>query len=430
MGEVQGSEFRKGGPVLAAGMIGVACGASPIPFNVLPAVIGPIHAELAWSFLEINLGITTFGVIAALLSPVYGGAADRYGVRPVALLSLLGFGITFSLFAFMPPSKAAWYALWALGGLVGIGSTPVTWSRAINMWFVKNRGLALGILLLGTSLAGIVVPQLARLAIDGAFFGSGWRAAFPTLAMLPLFVALPIAYWLFREPRPEERPAGLAGGDGKLFGMDLGGAMRGYRFWVIWVSIACVSVAFGGVFINMVEITKLHGFTAAEGATVMSVLAVGILAGRLITGMLFDRFWAPAVLVPILSAPAISCWLVMGDGSPLSTLMLGAVLLGFAAGAESDLIAYLAGRYFGMAHYGKIYGMLYMPFGLGSAISPAIYGAVRDATGNYDAMLLVAGGLFMVGAVLPLLLGRYPDAYALGARDAVPTEGAGLVGPA
>jgi MFS transporter, OFA family, oxalate/formate antiporter len=96
------------------------------------------------------------------------------------------------------------------------------------------------------------------------------------------------------------------------------------------------------------------------------------------------------------------------------------VLLGFAAGAESDLIAFLAGRYFGLAHYGKIYGMLYMPFGVGSAISPAIYGAVRDATGNYDAMLIVASGLFAAGALLPLLLGRYPTAADLGDSDMVP----------
>ncbi|MBB6228518.1 MFS family permease [Polymorphobacter multimanifer] len=414
-------EFRKGGPVLAAGMIGVACGASPIPFNVLPAVIGPVHAELGWSFLEINLGITTFGVIASLLSPVYGGAADRWGVRPVAIASLVAFGLAFALFAVMPPTKLAWFGMWALVGLVGIGSTPVTWSRAVNMWFVQNRGLALGILLLGTSLAGIVVPQLARAAIDGAFFGSGWRAAFPTLALLPLLVALPLTLWLFREPRPEERPAGLSGADGKLLGLSLGTAVRGYRFWVIWVSIACVALAFGGAFINMVEITRLHGFTAAQGATVMSVLALGILVGRLVTGLLFDRFWAPAVLVPILAAPALSCVLLMGSGAPLGTLMAAAVLLGFAAGAESDLIAYLAGRYFGMAHYGKIYGMLYMPFGIGSAISPAIYGAVRDATGNYDAMLSVAVGLFLVGALLPLLLGRYPEAPALAPPALPPT---------
>ncbi len=403
------NEFRKGGPILFAAMIGVGCGASPIPFNVLPAVIGPIHAELGWSFLQISLGITLFGIVASLLAPVYGWASDRWGVRPVAIASLVGFGCTFALFAFMPPSLPAWYGLWALVGLVGIGSTPVTWSRAINMWFVKNRGLALGIMLLGTSLAGIIVPQIAQAAIAGKLFGTGWRAAFPTLALLPLLVATPLALWLFREPSVAERPAGISDAQGNLTGLNVGQAVRGYRLWVIWLSIALVALAYGGVFINMIQIVGLHGFSAAEGATVMSIMAVGILAGRVITGLLFDRFWAPAVLVPILLSPALSCWLLMGTGGPIANLMAGALLLGFAAGAESDLIAYLAGRYFGMAHYGKIYGLLYMPFGIGSAISPAIYGAVRDATGSYDAMLAVAIGLFAVGAVLPLTLGRYPD---------------------
>lgn len=403
------SEFRKGGPILFAAMIGVGCGASPIPFNVLPAVIGPIHADLGWSFLQISLGITLFGLVASFLAPVYGWASDRWGVRPVAIASLVGFSATFALFALMPPSLPAWYGMWALVGLVGIGSTPVTWSRAINMWFVKNRGLALGTMLLGTSLAGIVVPQIAQAAIAGKIFGTGWRAAFPVLALLPLLLATPLALWLFREPSIAERPPGISDAQGNLTGLNVGQAVRGYRLWVIWLSIALVALAYGGVFINMIQIVGLHGFTAAEGATVMSIMAVGILAGRVITGLLFDRFWAPAVLVPILLSPALSCWLLMGTGGPIANLMAGALLLGFAAGAESDLIAYLAGRYFGMAHYGKIYGLLYMPFGIASAISPAIYGAVRDATGSYDAMLAVAIGLFAVGAVLPLTLGRYPD---------------------
>ncbi len=409
------SEFRKGSPVLFAAMIGVGCGASPIPFNVLPAVIGPMHTELGWSFLEISLGITVFGIIASLLAPVYGAAADRWGVRPVAIGSLLAFAATFALFAVMPPSKAAWYGLWALVGIVGIGSTPVTWSRAVNMWFVKNRGLALGIMLLGTSLAGILVPQIAQRAIAGQFIGSGWRGAFPTLALLPLLVATPLALWLFREPTPAERPPGISDAAGNLTGVTAGEAIRGYRFWVIWVSIAVVALAYGGVFINMIQIAGLHGFTPAEGATVMSVMAIGILAGRVITGLLFDRFWAPAVLVPILLGPALACWLLMGSTGALGQLMAGALLLGFAAGAESDLIAYLAGRYFGMAHYGKVYGLLYMPFGLGSAISPALYARVRDVTGNYDAMLAVAIGLFVVGGLLPLTLGRYP-VFGGGAR--------------
>ena len=400
-------EFRRGGRVLAASLIGTACGASPLPFNVLPLVIGPVHAEFGWSFRDIALGITVFGIVASLLAPVYGAAADRLGVRTVALASLAAFAFAFAAFALMPPSLTAWYALWAVVGLVGIGSTPVTWSRAVSSWFVANRGLALGVMLLGTSLAGLVVPQIARRVIDA----DGWRTVFPVLALLPLLVALPLGLAWFREPTPGERPPGLADAQGRLTGVRAAQAARGYRFWVLWMSILLVALAYGGVFINMVEIVKLHGFTAAQGANVMGVMALGILCGRVGTGLLLDRFWAPAVLFPILLLPALACWLLLGTASALPLLMGATFLLGFAAGAESDLIAYTAARYFGMAHYGSIYGWLYMPFGIGSAISPALYGAVRDATGSYDAMLRVASLLFACGGALLLTLGRYPARF-------------------
>jgi OFA family oxalate/formate antiporter-like MFS transporter len=90
-------------------------------------------------------------------------------------------------------------------------------------------------------------------------------------------------------------------------------------------------------------------------------------------------------------------------------ITLAAFLLGFAAGAESDLIAFLAARYFGMAHFGRIYGMLYMPFGLASATSPIFYGVVRESAGSYDPILSVASVIFVVGGALLLMLGRYPD---------------------
>lgn len=401
------SEFRRGGPVLAASVVGVMCGASPVPFNALPLIVGPMHTELGWSFRDILLGLTLFGVIASLMAPVYGAWADRIGVRKVAIASLAAFAVAFAAFAFMPAAKPVWYGLWALVGIVGIGSTPVTWSRAVSSWFVRHRGLALGIMLLGTSLAGLVVPQIARRAIEAW----GWRMAFPTLALLPLLIALPLALWLFREPRPEERPAGLTDAAGRLTGLSAGAALRGYRFYLLWVSILIVAIAYGGVFINLVEIVKLHGFTAAEGANAIGVMALGILTGRVVTGLLLDRFWAPAVLAPILLLPAAACWLLMGTGQALPPLLAGTALLGFAAGAESDLIAYTAARYFGMAHYGSIYGLLYMPFGIGSAVSPAIYGAVRDRTGSYDAMLMAAVGLFALGGILLLGLGRYPASF-------------------
>jgi len=398
-----------GGKPLAAALLGVACGASPLPFNVLPLVMGPIHAETGWDFRTISAGITTYGVIASLTAPFVGGLADRYGVRPVALTSLFLFGIVFASMWIVPMSIPAYFAFWAAVGLIGIGSTPVTWSRAIAMWFSKNRGLALGIMLLGTSFAGLLVPQLAQAAIAS----NGWRFAFPALALLPLLLALPVGLAWFREPRPEERPAGVSDASGQLVGLTLKEAARGYRFWVLFVSILVIALAYGGAHIHMAQIVQLHGFGAGTAAGVMGVVALGILAGRVIVGLLFDRFWAPGIAFPVLLLPAVACFMMMGTGSALPLLMTGGFLLGFAAGAESDVIAFLAARYFGMRNYGRIYGMLYVPFGIGSAVSPILYGWSRDVTGGYDVILTVASVMFAVGGALLLLLGRYPDDQAL-----------------
>lgn len=411
---VSRSEFRLGWRVLLAGLVGVAFGASPIPFNTLGLTLAPINAEMGWSFAQISASVLVFGVVASLLAPVFGWLADTYGVRPVALASLAAFGLVFASLAFTPASLMGFYFLWFLMGLVGIGSTPVTWSRAINMWFFKNRGLALGILLVGTSISALIVPRVAVWAI--AEFG--WRAMYPIVALFPLLVALPLAYLWFREPTPEEQPAQIRAG-GELAGVSMGEALRDRRFWTIWLSIACVALAYGGAHIHMPEIIKQHGMSTDDAANILGMIGISLLAGRIVTGWLLDRIWAPAVCVPILLLPALASWWLMGTDTDVTRIYLAAFLLGFAAGAESDLIAYLASRYFGMKNYGRIYGMLYMPFGIASAASPVIYGRVRDLTGSYDGALQMAMLLFAAGALLLLTLGRYPR-FGAAEPDATP----------
>ncbi|MEE4200233.1 MFS transporter [Erythrobacter sp.] len=413
-------EFSKGWKVLLAGVLGVMCGASPIPYNIIGFTAEPLSAEFGWSQTQILLPITLFGVIASVLAPVFGWMADRFGVRPVALWSLFAFGLAFAAISLTPTASEAqtlyiYYGFWVVVGLVGIGSTPVTWSRAINLWFFEHRGLALGILLMGTSLAAMVVPQVAVWAIATY----GWRAMFAIVALFPA-AALVVAFLLFREPRSEERPKAIESETGKLTGVTLGKALADYRFWVIWLSIALIATAFGGAFINMPTMLGLRGVDASTAASVMGILGIGIFTGRLITGALLDRFWQGFVAFPLLCLPAISAWLLLGDSLPFAAAALAGFLLGFAAGAESDLIAYLTGRYFGMANYGKIYGMLYMPFGLFSAASPVVYAQVYDRTGSYNPILELAIFMFIAGGALLLLLGRYPDSFPE-AEDASPT---------
>lgn len=400
-----GSEFRLGAKPLAAALIGVACGASPLPFNVVPLIMGPLSIEFGWDFAAMSAGVTVFGIVAALMAPLFGALSDRFGVRPVVLWSLLLFGVVFASFYFLPQSKIGYLAFWTVLGAIGIGSTPVTWSRAISMWFNRHRGLALGIMLLGTSLAAMVVPQIAQKAISMG----GWRMAFPIVALLPIVIALPLAFLWFREPRPDERPEGVADESGAVLGITLPDAIRGHRFWILLASILLTAFAYGGAHIHIAQIVAMHGFSAQVAASVLGVVAIGILTGRLLVGFLFDRFWAPGVAFPALLLPAIACWALMGTDASLAYVILGGFLLGFAAGTESDVIAYLTTRYFGMAHYGRIYGVLYMPFAIGSAISPIVYGMVRDRTGSYDLILGVAMVMFIVGGALLLGLGRYPD---------------------
>jgi MFS transporter, OFA family, oxalate/formate antiporter len=177
----------------------------------------------------------------------------------------------------------------------------------------------------------------------------------------------------------------------------------------LFASISLVALAYGGAHIHMVQMVMLKGFPQATAVSVMGVVALGILSGRIIIGLLFDRFWAPAIAFPVLALPIAACFILIGAAPALPLLLLAGFMLGFAAGAESDVIAYLAARYFGMKQYGRIYGWLYTPFGIFSAISPLLYGAIRDATGSYDLMLKLAMLLFGTGATLLLLLGRYPD---------------------
>jgi OFA family oxalate/formate antiporter-like MFS transporter len=406
--KTKGSEFKLGWKALFAGVLGVALGASPIPYNIIGFTIGPLSDEFGWTRTQILAPITIFGITASLLAPFFGWLADKYGVRRVALWSLFAFSLSLAAISLTPSSLTVYYALWLLMGLVGIGSTPVTWSRSVNLWFYEKRGLALGILLLGTSLAPLFVPHIAVYAIENV----GWRGMFVMIALLPLLIALPICLLYFREPTYEEQPKQIKSSSGQLAGVTLSQALRDYRFWLIWSSVVLIALTFGGAFVNMVPILTDRGFSTAASATVMTLFGAGIFSGRIITGLLLDRFWAGFVAFPMLCLPALSSLILLGDNVELSMAILGGYLLGFAAGAESDLIAYLTGRYFGMANYGKIYGMLYMPFGICSAVSPLLYAYIRDTSGSYNPMLVASIPMYVAGGALLLFLGKYPISFA------------------
>jgi len=395
-------EFRRGWPVLVAAALGTACGASPIPFNSAGPFTKPLADEFGWGRGDIQLALFWFTAAVVLTVPFIGGLADRIGVRKVAIGTLALFGITFAALAFTPASLFAFYLLWVLMGALGGGSTPVTWTRAVNAWFVHNRGLALALTLMGTGVTAAVLPSLATWLIEHY----GWRKAFLGISLLPLAVALPVVIWLFREP--DERDTHALVAPPSRVGVTVGQALRDYRFWVIAVSILFVAIGVGGSITNFQPLLMDRGFQPQEAAKIAGVIGVSVIVGRLLAGVLIDRYWAPLVTLPMLALPALACFLLAQPEVPAFAAILSAVLIGLAAGAETDLVAYLTARYFGLAHYGRLYGLQYSVFGFASGISPFLFGKVFDVTGSYRPILYVAAVLFVLGAVALLTLGRYP----------------------
>ena len=106
--------------------------------------------------------------------------------------------------------------------------------------------------------------------------------------------------------------------------------------------------------------------------------------------------------------PAVGAFLLHGEQS-LELAILASFMIGFAAGAELDLMAFLAARYFGLAHYAKIYSVLYATLAVCSGTAPMVFAYAYDLTGSYDIGYGIAIALFLASAIMVLLLGRYPE---------------------
>ncbi|MDE1148017.1 MAG: MFS transporter [Azospirillaceae bacterium] len=397
-------EFARGWAVLLAATLGTMCGASPLPYNTIGSFLQPLMQEFGWNAGAVMTAMMCYGLMGCVCAPIVGALADRFGARVVGLASLVGFGVAFAALGLVN-SLPMFYAVYLLIGVVGIGSTPVTWSRAVNLWFVRRRGLALGIMLTGTGLAAFFLPATTVFLIQHW----GWRWAYAALALLPLVVALPVVWATLREPTVAESRAADAGHVPlQKTGYTLAAAVRERHFWIMMLAFLLVSIAYGGFHTNLQNMVRLKGLSREMGALIAGCVGLAIIVGRVGAGLLVDRFWAPAAAFPLLAMPAIGCAIFISDTHSTGMIVLAAVLLGGAAGAEADMISYLAGRYFGMAYYSRIYGMLYAAFGGGAAVSAPIYGYVYATTGSYTPILTAAAVMFIGGAALLLLVGRYP----------------------
>ena len=125
-------------------------------------------------------------------------------------------------------------------------------------------------------------------------------------------------------------------------------------------------------------------------------------------GILLDYFRAPLIAAIFLSAPFISAIILVGNIDSSIVISISMIIIGLAAGAELDLLAFLASRYFGLKEYGKLYGSLYIFFSIGAGLAPALFGTYFDINGDYTLLLYLVIGTSLLSGALMLRLGSYP----------------------
>jgi MFS family permease len=168
---------------------------------------------------------------------------------------------------------------------------------------------------------------------------------------------------------------------------------------------------------HVVPMLTDRGYDIQTAALVASAQGIAVVFGRAITGYLLDRIWAPILATVVLLCPAVAC-LVLASAPSLTVATVAVVFVGFAGGADFDLVAYLTQRYFGLKHFGKVYGFLYPALVGAAGIAPGLFGRAYDVTGTYTLVLQIAAACFAAAAVLVLTLGRYPAQFAPPNADA------------
>ncbi len=394
----QQNEFKRGWPVLLGAFIGSGVGLASMVYYSTGIWIRPWQEEFGWTRAEIGFQQSISVVVMMLLAPLVGRLIDRYGLRRVTALCLLGYGLFLAIFPFMRGALLVLYALSFGYAIFGVGTTGIAFTRAVNAFFIKNRGLALGICLTSTGVMAFAMPRYMTPYVAE----HGWRAGFWVMFAI-VMVSVPIVYLLLRDaPEDEDGQPQQA-----QSGLTLSQAISTVTFWKVASIFFLISTAILGLIPAFIPLLQDAGLSAKQAGQLGAALGLSVMVARLFIGFIIDRIFAPYVAAAAFSCVALGC-LALGLGG-IEYAMVAAIALGFAVGAEVDLIGYFTARYFGMAHYGAIYGLQYSIFIFGAAIGPVYTGYIWDVTGNYDLALVIAAALMVPVVAIALTLPRFAN---------------------
>ena len=370
-------------------VVGLSFGPSVIAILAISPFIPPIEAEFGWSRVQVSLAATIVSYMVVFVSPLQGFLVDRLGPRKVILTSIPLFALSLASLYWLPDSLPIYYTIWVLIPLFSIGLWPLGYLQAVSQWFEKKLGLALGCANAGIGVGSTIVPLIVAALIAGY----DWRTAFLGLAAIVFFVTWPVTFFTIKELSGEEVQATKGSASGTTFR----DAIREPVFFMLCAAFFLLGLTATSLVTQQVPLLIEAGWSQTDASFVQALFGFALLFARVFIGFIIDHFFAPRVMQIVSVGGAVSCVLyaIAPDAGILSAL-----LLGFLLGAEFDVLAFLIKRYFGNVAYGRLYGVIFGVFYLGSGLGIVGLAAIRQAFGSYDAGLFMAAGILLCCVVL------------------------------
>jgi len=378
--------------------------------------IGPLGEEFGWSRTLLSSGPSIATVMTAILGPFLGMLIDRFGTRRVALPGLVLTTASISCFALLDGSQAQWIALWVIFGIVSVSIKSTPWTTAVVGVFQKSRGLALGLTLSGTAVAQSVVPPLGNFLISEF----GWRGGFVWLGMgwgsITLLVCL-LFFFDVRARATRQRKADERAGRGPVeaaeapvpTGLSIAQAWRDSALWRLGIANFLVMLLTMGLVVHLFPILTEAGVDRTTAAWLVGLSGIAGIVGKLVTGVLLDRFPPNWVGGLTLGAAALAFALLL-DGIRSPTLIIVALVVnGYAAGTKTHITGFLTAGYAGMKNFGAIYGLMSSLMAFAAGMGPMLGGLIYDSFGDYRYFLIAGTVGCALGGLLILSMPAYPE---------------------
>ena len=351
--------------ILLGGALCMFCG-QPATILFTFGIFSPvIVAATGWSAVSIA-GAVAPGVMAgALLAPVIGRVGDRIGPRKVVIYGGPAYAAGLVLLAYGPTSPVTFTLCLAIASSLGFAAIPIIYAQLVAGWFARRRGLALSLLFTATSI-GIGVWSLY---VSTLLPRVGWRHTYALVGLAAGTIILLAGVLLVRDP-----PAAATRAQAAAPGLTVAEAVRSRLFWILMVTFLLLTGILSGCTVTLPVILRHMDVDPLVAASVIPVVGVGMLFGRLSAGVLLDRWFAPYVTAAFVGLSLIGMILMWAAPSSV-VLFASAALLAAGIGAELDAAAYIVSRAFGLRSFGAIYGLITLGYGVSGAIGTGLVGA-------------------------------------------------------